>query len=216
MPVRLISRVGDGWEERRVIESGESFDFVRAPVSDNELKQYLKTIPEELPEPYETEVNLVAPRWVESVAEKLVRGYILVVDYGYSHNDYYAPERNQGTLRCYSQHRGVTSPFVSIGEVDITAHIDWTNVVLRAEEHGLTLAGFTDQHHFITGIVTGLMREEFEEGAADPKARRALQTLLHPELLGTTFQFLGLTKGVIGTTLSGFKFARDPRKALGI
>jgi len=60
------------------------------------------------------------------------------------------------------------------------------------------------------------MAEQFE-GNAKAGTRRALQTLLHPEFLGRTFQFLALAKGVAaGIGLSGFKFARDPRIALGL
>jgi hypothetical protein len=80
----------------------------------------------------------------------------------------------------------------------------------------LSLAGFTDQHHFMTGVVTALMAEEFGANA-DAATRRGLQTLLHPEILGTTFQFLALTKEVApGVPLSGFKFAREPRSVLGL
>ncbi|MEY2548432.1 MAG: hypothetical protein QOD64_1014, partial [Verrucomicrobiota bacterium] len=46
--------------------------------------------------------------------------------------------------------------------------------------------------------------------------RRALQTLLHPELLGTRFQYLALGKNAPTETLTGFRFAREPRLALGI
>jgi SAM-dependent MidA family methyltransferase len=78
------------------------------------------------------------------------------------------------------------------------------------------VAGFTDQHHFMTGVVTQLMSEQFGANA-DPATRRALQTLLHPEILGTSFQFLALAKNVPASVpLSGFKFARDPRAALGL
>ena len=130
--------------------------------------------------------------------------------------DYYAPERSSGTLQSYAHHRVNPSPLTAIGEADITAHVDWTSLAERAEAHGLHVAGFTDQHHFMTGVVTALMAEQFD-GSADSKTRRALQTLLHPEFLGTTFQFLALAKGIPpGVPLSGFKFARDPRAALGL
>jgi hypothetical protein len=86
----------------------------------------------------------------------------------------------------------------------------------RAEKRGLHVHGFTDQHHFITGILSELLREEVEE-TVDPKARRALQTLLHPEMLGRAFQVLALEKAVDpAVQLAGFKFARDARAALGI
>ena len=110
----------------------------------------------------------------------------------------------------------ILQPLTEIGQADITAHVDWTSLAERAEANGLSVAGFTDQHHFVTGVVTALMAEQFETNA-DAGTRRALQTLLHPEFLGTTFQFLALTKNIsAGVQLSGFKFARDPRVALGV
>ncbi len=59
------------------------------------------------------------------------------------------------------------------------------------------------------------MPEQFD-ASADAATRRALQTLLHPELLGTTFQFLALARNAAGFPLSGFKFAQEPRSALGL
>lgn len=216
MPLHLISSVGTGWEERCVVESGDGFDFVTAPITDAELRRHLEMIPLHSNGPYETEVNLAALRWIESLAPKLTRGYVLAVDYGYARENYYAPERSSGTLQSYARHRINPSPLTDIGEADITAHGDWTSLAERAEAHSLSVAGFTDQHHFVTGVATALMPELFDVHS-DPKTRRALQTLLHPEFLGTTFQFLALSKNVAPDfPLSGFKFARDPRTALGL
>lgn len=216
MPVHLISRVGGEWQERCVTESGDGFDFVTTPISDVRLRQHLNAIPEHLTEPYETEVNLAALRWVKSLAAKLQRGFVLVADYGYARDQYYSPERSSGTLRCYAHHRLISSPFFEIGHTDITAHVDWTGIAIEAEAHGFDLAGFADQHHFLTGVATALMPDQFE-APANPATRRALQTLIHPEVLGTTFQFLALAKNAgSDVRLSGFKFARDPRRALGL
>lgn len=215
LPMRLISRIDAGWQERCVAESDDEFRFVTAPISDEELRRHLETIPHNLSKPYETEVNLAALKWVEILAQKLTRGYVLAVDYGYSRDEIYSPERTSGTLQCYADHRIVRSPLTDVGNVDITAHVDWTSLAARAEAHGLSIAGFTDQHHFTTGVVTGLMPEQFNV-AADTRTRRALQTLLHPELLGTTFQFLALARNAPDRPLSGFKFAWNPRAALDL
>jgi SAM-dependent MidA family methyltransferase len=216
MPVHLISTGATGWEERRVVEANDGFDFVTAPIMEAELLRHLEMIPPPSNEPYETEVNLTALRWIDGLAPKLTRGYVLAVDYGHSRENYYAPERSSGTLQSYARHRINPSPLTDVGEADITAHVDWTSLAERAETHGLAVAGFTDQHHFATGVVTALMPEQVGDNA-DAATRRALQTLLHPEFLGRTFQFLALTKNVASTVpLSGFKFARDPRVTLGL
>jgi SAM-dependent MidA family methyltransferase len=209
MPVRLISRDGnDGWQERLVGEAGDGFAFVTRPIADEKLRRRLKELPRSGEERYETEVNLVALDWIEDVACKLTRGFVLAVDYGYQRAEFYAAERTTGTLQCRAEHRAVKSPLENIGQTDITAHVDWTSLAERGEASGLKLIGFTDQHHFLTGLLARRAPQESE--------RRALQTLLHPELLGTRFQFLALGTNVLGGEMSGFRFARDPRRALSL
>jgi SAM-dependent MidA family methyltransferase len=207
LPVRLIRREGDAdWEEKFVADSGNRFEFVSRPVFDEQLRQRLVRIPQYSGEAYETEVNLAALDWVENVSRRLARGFVLAVDYGYARDDFYSAARTTGTLQGYAKHRRVTSPLEDVGHVDITASVEWTSIVERAEESGLTIIGFTDQHHFVTGLLVRLTPGENE--------RRALQTLMHPEFLGTRFQYLALGKGIAESPLTGLRFARDPRKTL--
>jgi SAM-dependent MidA family methyltransferase len=207
MPVRLVCRDGkENWKERLVDSCGESFAFVTQSIADEKLRVHLEKVSRSGDGIYETEVNLAALDWIEAVGRKLIRGFVLAVDYGYARAEFYAPERTKGTLQCRAGHRVVSSPLVEIGRADITAHVDWTTIVEHAEQQGLALIGFTDQHHFVTGLLDNFAPRENE--------RRALQTLLHPELLGTRFQYLALGKSVPDQKLSGFRFARDARTAL--
>ncbi len=209
MPVRLISREGNGdWRERLVDSDSDGFVFTTRSVTDGELRQHLEKLPRDGEALYDTELNLVALDWIEEVARKLTQGFVLAVDYGYPRDEFYAAERTAGTLQCRAEHRAVSSPLEETGRADITAHVDWTSVAERGEAFGLKLIGFTDQHHFITGLLTRRAPQESE--------RRALQTLLHPELLGTRFQCLALGKNVATGEMSGFRFAHDPRKALSL
>lgn len=207
MPVRLITRNAAGeWEEKFVEISGANFGFVTRPITDQRLRARLAKIESPANADYETEVNLAALDWIEGVAGKLERGFVLAVDYGYPGNEFYAPERTAGTLQAFARHRKIASPLEDVGHVDITAHVDWSSVAQHARECGLKLIGFTDQHHFMTGLLARHPPDESE--------RRALQTLLHPEFLGTRFQYLALGKNVATSGLSGFRFARDPKIAL--
>jgi len=59
-----------------------------------------------------------------------------------------------------------------------------------------------------------LLRDDLPE---DAKTKRALQTLLHPEMLGRSFQVLALAKDVdLAGPFARFKFAREPRSTLGL
>jgi SAM-dependent MidA family methyltransferase len=201
------------WRELFVAENANSFDFVEKKLSNEKLRAQIANLPPAPNDDYETEVNLAALDWIRALAPKLDRGVIITIDYGWSRAEFYAPARARGTLQSYAAHRALASPFEKIGESDITAHIEWTSLAEHAENCGLTIAGFTDQHHFLTGLLAA----NPETAALATKQARALQTLLHPEFLGTRFQVLGLTKNcAAGDSLGGFKFARDPRKDLGL
>jgi SAM-dependent MidA family methyltransferase len=211
MPVHFVTVWNNQWQEKYVVSEADEFEFTDGPVSTERLREHL----EKLPAPdakYETEINLAALDLIEQLSLKLERGFILAVDYGYPREEFYSAGRTNGTLRVVAQHRNISSPLVDVGSTDISAHVDWTSMSEHAENCGLALAGFTDQHHYITALATMFLPNEL----AEPD-RRALQTLLHPGLLGRTYQFLALAKDIPPVTrLTGFQFSRDPRAALGL
>jgi SAM-dependent MidA family methyltransferase len=189
MPVRLIS----GNMEKLVGLQGDRFVFVECPVSSSVFNQ-------------------PSLDWIDNLAANLQRGYVIAIDYGYSGGEF------QGDIQVRAQHRHLDSPFELIGQADITMHVDWTSIARRAEANGLAIGGFTDQHHFLIGIISELADWDQSSVADSPKAKRALQTLLHPEMLGRAFQVLALAKNVDPTAPppAGFKFAREPHSMLGL
>ena len=215
MPVHLLVARGKAespqWHERLVDRTAERFTLVDRPIANRRLQERLLKILPASGEGYETEVNLAALDWIETLAGKLDCGVVLIADFGLPRHEYYAPSRRTGTLQCYAQHRALPSFLERIGQCDLTTHVEWTSVAEQAEECGLTILGFTDQHHFLTGLLASYP----ELASAGTDKARALQTLIHPEFLGSRFQFLGLATGFpVGRSLGGFKFARDPRRSL--
>jgi SAM-dependent MidA family methyltransferase len=82
--------------------------------------------------------------------------------------------------------------------------VDWTSLIEEAERAGFALQGLVDQHYFLTGI---LAEDSGFLGKASGKIRRELQTLLHPEMLGRSFQVLVLGRGISSPSkLSGLRF----------
>jgi SAM-dependent MidA family methyltransferase len=195
MPVRLISH---GVEKLVGLQDG-MFVFIERPPSNMVFNQ-------------------VALDWIDNLAANLKRGYLIAIDYGHWGDEF------QRDIQVRARHRHFDSPFEQIGHADITMHVHWTTIARRAEANGLRVAGFTDQHHFLTGIIstcpdllqtsssnsTALSRR-VQAAGADRKTKGALQTLLHPEMLGRAFQALALAKNVDSgpPPLSGFKFARE-------
>lgn len=209
MPVHLVKWTGTEWRERHVAAANHEFQFVDLPISNAQLAKHVAEVPLPLPAGYETEVNLAALRWIETLARKLTRGFVIAADYGFARDEFYAPHRTRGTLQSYAEHK-MNHPLQRVGDADITAHVEWTTLAEHAIANGLQVAGFTDQHHFLTGLLT-------DELAADTENTRALQTLIHPGFLGMKFQFLVLAKDVeLPSLLRGLRFARDAARALSL
>ncbi len=203
LPFHLVRSTGRDWEELRV----NGPEFIPAPPSE-EIADECTRLPIR-PAGYITELRPAAAKWIRSVAEKLQRGYILAVDYGFSREELLAEHRSEGTFSCYHAHRRDTQPLVSPGEKDITAHVDFTALTEAAVAAGLKLLGETDQHHFMVGAAEDLMRAlPSPPDAGAQKTLRALQTLMHPSTMGTQFHYLTFAKGVTETT-SGFRYARN-------
>lgn len=211
-PVKILVRDHGAWLERRVDYDNGRFVFVDTPFAGESIE--LPTIPESTTH-FVTEVCPSLAPWMKTIADKLARGWILLIDYGHPASVRYDAPRAAGTLAAYQNHQRQDNPLAAPGTQDLTAHVDFTAVARAAEKAGLTLDGFTDQHHALTALAASA----FPPMASAPldaeaaKEMRALRHLLHPESMGTAFKFLALSRGT-ANTLTAFRFARDPRREL--
>ena len=223
IPTRLVEFSGDQWREVCIGLGDENFAFSLEPIEDPGLTAMIDKIPGPQSQPYRTEINLAAQDWVREATQSLRRGFILLIDYGYSRGDYYSPLRTEGTLTAYRNQRRQKDIFEEIGDTDITSHVDFTAIVEASLEGGCQLLGFTDQHHFLVGAGQNHMRA-FEREVPTQYSRRerdrfirAYKTLMHPEMMGLAFKYLLLGKGTRANLKpSGFQYASDPHKALGL
>ena len=210
-PVHLSRRGADVWFEVHVDWNSEGFQFTDQPLENAELRARLNRI--EVPTAYRTEVCLDASRWMETLGQKLTRGYVLAIDYGFSREEYYRPERNNGTLEAIASHHRESDVLARPGEMDLTAHVDFTALAEAARNSGLKIEGFTDQHHFMVGLASQHFPEGKQPSAAD---MRAFQTLAHPTMLGRSFKAFAAGRGVDSSQkLAGFLYARSADVELG-
>ena len=201
-PVHLVTWDGSAWLEKHVTFADNEFHFIHRPPSTPELAAACEKIPAPLAGTT-TEVNLAARAWVAETAQHMERGYILLVDYGWPRDEYHT--RTTGTLSAYANHRREANPLARPGELDLTAHINFTDLADAARAAGLTVAGFTDQHHFMVG----LGEPHFADGANLPDIR-AFQTLMHPQFMGLAFKVAAFAKNTPAAPLAGFRYARTP------
>ncbi|MBF2007885.1 MAG: class I SAM-dependent methyltransferase [Chlorogloeopsis fritschii C42_A2020_084] len=163
------------------------------------------------PEGYRSEINLAALNWLGVVADRLQRGYVLTVDYGYPASSYYNPRRSQGTLQCYWRHQRHHNPYINVGQQDITAHVDFTALERWGEGCGLNKVSFTRQELFLMmlGLGDRIASLSHTEKSISQMLRRrdALHQLVDPLGLGgfgVLLQSKGLRQTESSQPLKGF------------
>lgn len=208
MPVHLVVSRPEGLFERGVtVDPSGMLRWADSPAS-GAVAEAAHSLDLPLPESgeYVTELNLAARAWVGEWAQRLERGALLLVDYGYPRAEYYLPSRSNGTLLCYYRHHAHADPFLWPGLNDITAFVDFTSVAEAAFDAGLDVLGYTNQAAFLfnCGLLECLARRGPETSADYIRAARAAQRLTTPQEMGELFKVLALGKG-IAEPLLGFQ-----------
>ena len=217
MPVQRFRRWRGGWQELSVAgDAGGMHDRWTAIRSPGLAGALAALWPDDasVKEGYSSELNLRLAPWLRAVAERMQRGYLLLIDYGYSRDEYYHPQRSQGTLICHFRHRAHADPYLLPGLQDITANVDFSALATAASDAGFSLAGFTTQAHFL--IDSGLQELLAESDPADVKRHfermQGIKKLTLPSEMGERFKVVALARDA-PPVLSGFR-SKDLRGRL--
>lgn len=144
------------------------------------------------PERYESELCLMLQPWLIEVTAGLQRGVALFVDYGLPRNEFFHPDRSQGTLRCHYRQHAHEDPFAHPGLEDITAWVDFTRVAEAADAAGLEVLGYATQAAMLLGLgIEMFVTKAPDENTRIRRASEARQLLL-PTGMGETFKAIAL------------------------
>ncbi|UCC56434.1 MAG: SAM-dependent methyltransferase [Gammaproteobacteria bacterium] len=208
MPAERFRWTGAGVEQFCVSCSDTGFDWQLQAAHDAGLIAAVQELAREyrLADGYSSEFNLSIIPWMESVADVIGRGLLLLCDYGYPRREYYHPQRNGGTLMCHYRHRAHDNPFLWPGLQDITTHVDFTAVANAGVAAGLDVAGYATQAGFLLdcGLDTLLLATGPVDSVDYVRAAQQAKQLTLPGEMGERFAFIGLAKGVDGP-LPGFR-----------
>ena len=136
------------------------------------------------------DISLDARDWVRRISASLKSGFHLAIDYGYLEREFYA--RPRGTLMCYWRHQVSEDPYIRIGEQDMTAHVNFSDLIEAGKAVSLQVSEFSSQMNFLIGL--GIL-EEIERlahsGTAESIERlQAIKKLILPGNMGERFKVL--------------------------
>lgn len=188
LPVHRLVRRATGLRERYVDWSEGRFIEVEGPVSDPELEAACCDLGVATPDVV-VEIRPGVQRWLDDVASSLDAGVAIVLDYGGTSADLFGPHHPEGTVVGYRRHRLAASPLEDPGEQDLTAHVDFGDLVSAARERGFEILGVTSQAAFLMGSgLEALLRRAQSKPSTTLQdlltLRSAVRRLLDPRLLG--------------------------------
>lgn len=213
MPVHIVTWRGINFFERGVICQNNAFAWQDHPIQNKALHKAASQLAARINPDHDTalgytsEINLNADRFMRSLSDILQSGVALLIDYGFGHNEYYHPQRDQGTLMCHYRHYAHEDPFHLPGLQDITSHVNFSALTEAIEETDLMLLGYTTQAHFLIncGITDILTQTPVENtGHYLPQANQ-LQRLVSPAEMGELFKVAAFGKIDPIQSLIGFE-----------
>ncbi|MCH9711589.1 MAG: SAM-dependent methyltransferase [Proteobacteria bacterium] len=173
-------------------------------LSDDAYQDANIKLPVNVNEGYTTETNPRAMAWIDSLSDALDEALVLLIDYGMHRDEYFHPQRLEGTLRCYYQHKASDNPFVHIGKQDITTSVNFSDIAEQAKLSGFKVAGYATQALFLMSLrIDEYLLAEQDEARRISLGQQIKQLVL-PSAMGESFKVLALSKSS-HVKLIGFK-----------
>lgn len=206
MPCEIVKREHGGFWQMGVALENQSFIQTARPLEQQEL---LKAAAGYFPasEPYTSELHPAQHAFIRTLAEKLVRGGMIFIDYGFDAAQYYHPQRHMGTFIGHYRHHTVHDPFFHIGLTDLTAHVNFTDIAQAATDAGLDLIGYTTQAHFLLNLgITEILAQTAQPDSADYiRETAAVHQLVGQHEMGELFKVIAFGRN-IEVDWQGFMF----------
>jgi SAM-dependent MidA family methyltransferase len=209
LPVHRVLAQRGNLREIYVNSNEDAFTEEPGRLTLADIKQYFEEQHITLREGQQAEVNLEACEWIQDVGRRLDRGFVMTVDYGHEAAELYNERHMRGTLLAYSEHRASEDFFVSPGEQDLTAHVNFTALDLWGRRAGLSRTGCVSQMAFLVALGrANEFADLYDEDSSEVeriRARLLLKSLINPEGMGETFQVFIQHKGLAQPHLTGLQ-----------
>ncbi|MGB9712375.1 MAG: class I SAM-dependent methyltransferase [Dissulfurimicrobium sp.] len=209
-PVHVVQKESGVFKEIYIdFDHNRGFIECLGKLSSQDLKLYVKLLPNNLADHYRTEINLDIKTWIKDISKKMLKGFLMTIDYGYTSKEYFNPTRNRGTLLAYKDQKVSEELLIRPGEQDLTAHINFSDLSRWGMEMGFYTIGYTPQWAFLGGL-------DFEEVVYEKIGTKIkpfspqlaeIKTLIMPQGMGMSHKVMVQAKGldITQTSLKGFR-----------
>ena len=192
VPFRLFVKNSGKWHERGVgCVDGKLVWAERMPTDDI----WRRLLEFSLADGYQAEISPQAEALTATLVKVLTKGCLLFADYGFGRQEYYHPQRAEGTMLCHRDHRTDSHPLIDAGDKDITAHVDFTAIAAAAAASGGELAGYSTQAGFLLGGgILDLLQRHINDTVTYVRHAASVNKLLAPQEMGEFFKFIAFCR----------------------
>jgi NADH dehydrogenase [ubiquinone] 1 alpha subcomplex assembly factor 7 len=187
LPIRQFEKTFQGWAETMVTVADEALVMTKRTMAEGELN----LIPPDKRDADPGMVIEISPK-AQNMLRDLVRhiatqkGAMLMIDYGY------VASSGASTVQAVSNH-AYASIFERPGEVDLTAHVDFTTLARLVEEMGASVLPIIGQGEFLKNLGIKIRADGLKKQATMPQAAEidvALHRLIDVEHMGQLFKVM--------------------------
>lgn len=185
-PVKILQFRKGSWREKTVGAKDSRFVWQEREADTETQTQIQRWNPPEV-EGYTMELRPGIKSWVQSWAEKIPCGMVLTLDYGFPAAQLFSPERSAGTLVAIRNHQRVQDPLINPGELDLTAHVNFTELEDLAAERDFKHDGLTNFARGLTALAAPVLKADRN---LPESWIRNFRHLTHPSFFGQSHQIL--------------------------
>ena len=204
LPVHLLVWRGGRWRERYVfLEAGRLAWCEAEPASPALAEEADSRFDPELPrserkDGWIAEVSPQAAEWMARIGQFLIPaplpGELLLIDYGYTVEEWQQGRFPEGSALAYRRHQVVDDLLSHPGDQYLTAHVNFSQLIAAGKKAGMQVRRFESQARFLMGLG---QEDEFRDVFADCgseaerlRRSRLLKTLVLPQGMGEAFRVL--------------------------
>ena len=199
MPIeRIRHSESNEWQRAYVSQERDEFILKYQETEDENIVQVaLQYFPDNTP--YTSELHLTQYAFIQTLAQKLTRGAMIWIDYGFDAAQYYHSQRDDGTLIGHHRHHSIHDAFYRVGLTDLTSHVNFSDIADAACTNGLDLIGYTTQANFLfnLGILERLGQQYPEADSVEYiRAAAAVHQLTAQHEMGELFKVIAFGKNI--------------------
>ena len=189
-PFHSVIFKNGSWRERGIEINSQGIRFSESELTSPAIAVAVGTLPKVAPEGYTVDLPIQATDLLNQICREPWHGAFIAFDYGKTWKAL-SYDTHQGTARAYRNHQQTPDLLDAIGEQDLTVHICWDWLEASLQQNHFQSIELESQESFILKRAPNFVREAFAAGTGfSSQAKNQLRQLIHPSLMGQTFQAL--------------------------